>query len=159
MALAVAAFVALIGATLYFSLGSHSNRDAAIRWRAHAEQTDKLLTTRTRQLNTRSTALNRTAAELASSERDVRTLESRQRRLANEKAQVEDQRGQMVVQTSQLTALADEQRACSSGLSQLLNEFANSDYEAVDADAAAVGGACQTAQDDFALFQARYGSG
>ena len=53
-----------------------------------------------------------------------------------------------------------EQRACSNGLSQLLaNEFANSDYEAVDADAAAVGGACQTAQDDFALFQARYGSG
>ena len=155
--LVLVVFAALSGGVVYFADASRSNRDAASRWRAQAQVSDKLLTARIHQLNDRSTALNRTVDSLARSERDVAKLERRQRALADEKAQVEDERGAMVVQTSQLTQLADEQRACSDGLSQLLNEFAAGDYDAVEVDAPIVGEDCRTAREDFADFQARYG--
>jgi hypothetical protein len=118
-------FASLAAGALYFSSTSRSNRSAALRWRTHALQSDRLVTTRTHQLNVRSAALNRTAAELDRSQADVRKLEARQRALANEKAQVEDQRGQMIVQASQLTTLATEQKTCSDELGQLLSDFAN----------------------------------
>jgi chromosome segregation ATPase len=158
-AVLVLAFVVLAGAAVYFALASHSNHASAARWRDHAQASDRLLTTRTNQLNARSKALNRAAGELAKSQADVKSLEARQRTLANEKAQVEDQRGGLQVATSQLAALAGEQRDCSNGLSQLLNEFAANDYDAVNRDAPGVGSACQKAEDDFAAFQAQYGGG
>jgi septal ring factor EnvC (AmiA/AmiB activator) len=151
-------FAALSGAVLYLSSTSRSNRNAAVTWRQRAQRSDQLLRARTHQLNARSSALNRTAAELDRSQSDVRKLEARQRTLANEKAQVEDQRGQMVVQTSQLTALANEQKTCSDDLSQLLTDFANSDYAAVDAEVPYVSADCQTARQDFDTFQGGYGT-
>jgi hypothetical protein len=151
-------FAALAGGVVYFSDASRSNHDAASRWRAHAQASDKLLTARIHQLNERSAALNRTVDTLARSERDVAKLERCQRALADEKARVEDQRGAMIVQTSQLAQLADEQRACSDGLVQLLNEFAAGDYDAVEVDAPIVGDDCQTARENFADFQSTYGT-
>jgi hypothetical protein len=65
----------------------------------------------------------------------------------------------MVVQTSQLATLADEQRTCSDDLGRLLTEFADSDYEAVDADAPIVDQDCAAARTDFAAFQRQYGGG
>jgi uncharacterized protein HemX len=150
-------FASLAAGALYFAAASRSNRSAALRWRTHALRSDRLVTARTHQLNTRSAALNRTAAELARSQADVRSLEARQRALANEKAQGEDQRGQMLVQTSQLTALANEQKTCSDELGQLLSDFANGDYGAVEAESSGVAADCQTARSDFDAFQSQYG--
>jgi hypothetical protein len=157
--LVVAAFAALAGGVVYFSDASRSNHRAAVDWRTRAITSDKLLSARTHQLNERSTALNRTADSLARSERDVETLEDRQRALATEKALVEDQRGALVVQTSQLAELADDQRACSDGLAQLLNDFAAGDYDAVEVFAPIVGEDCRSAREHFAAFQATYEGG
>jgi chromosome segregation ATPase len=159
VAVSIVAFVVLAGAAAYLATASRSNHASAARWRERAQQSERLLTARTSQLNTRSKALDRAAGELERSQADVKTLEARQRTLANEKAQVEDQRGGLQLQTSQLAALAGEQRDCSSGLSQLLNEFAAGDYDAVNGNATTVGNACQKAQDDFAAFQSQYGGG
>jgi hypothetical protein len=154
----VVVFASLAAGALYFSSTSRSNRSAALRWRTHALRSDRLVTARTHQLNRRSAALNRTAGELVRSQGDVRRLEARQRALANEKAQVEDQRGEMLVQTSQLTALADEQKTCSDELGQLLSDYANADYGAVDAEVSGVSADCQTARSDFEAFQSQYGT-
>lgn len=159
LALTVLAFAALGAGVLYFANASRANRESATQWRRYAQRSDRLLAARTHQLNSRSKALNRTAFALAGSERDVKRLEARQRTLVDEKAQVEDQRGEMLVQTSQLETLAGEQRTCSDGLSRLLQEIADGDYAAADADAANVGDACDTARADFDAFESQYGGG
>jgi len=151
--------VVLAGAGLYFAVASHRNRDNADRWQDRAETLQRSLTARSRQLNTRTTALNKTAAALKRSEADVKTLEGRQRQLADEKAKVEDVRGALEVQAGSLARLAGEQRTCTTGLTELLNRYAAEDFEWVDANAAAVGQACEQAQADFAALEATSGGG
>lgn len=149
------AIAAPAGGVVYFSEASRSNERAAARWRDTARKAQKLLAARTHQLNQRSAALNRTAEALERSERDVRRLEQRQRALAEEKAFVEDERGRLVVQTSQLTQLAEQQRACSDGLAQLVSDLAAGDYEAVDLYISTVADDCETARESFAAFRAQ----
>jgi septal ring factor EnvC (AmiA/AmiB activator) len=155
--LLIIAFGALAAGALYFSDASDTNRRAAERWRERARAAQKLLDARTDQLDRRTAALNRTVEALERSERDVQRLEERQRALADEKAQVEDQRGELVVQASLLTQLAQEQRACSDGLAELLNDMANEDYAAIELYIADVADDCATARAGFEAFQARYG--
>ena len=149
--------VVLAAVGIYFAYAAHGNRDNAKRWQQRAGTLERSLTARTRQLNTRTAALNRTAASLKRSEQDVRTLERRQRELADEKAQVEDVRGALAIQASSLAQLAGEQRACTTGLSELLTRYAAEDFAWVDANAAAVGEACQRARENFAALES--GSG
>jgi chromosome segregation ATPase len=151
------AIVALGAAALYFVYASKQNRDTAERWQSRAGTLERTLTARTRQLNSRTDALNRTAASLKRSEADVTALEGRQRTLASEKAQVEDARGALELQATSLATIADEQRQCTTALTELLNRYAGEDFEWVDANAATVSATCEKAQTDFAAFQAQFG--
>jgi septal ring factor EnvC (AmiA/AmiB activator) len=151
------AIVALGAAAIYFVYAAKQNRDMAEQWRSRAGTLERTLTARTRQLNSRTDALNRTAASLKRSEADVSELEGRQRQLASEKAQVEDARGALELQAASLATIADEQRQCTGGLTELLNRYAAEDFAWVDANAATVSATCEQAQTDFAAFQAQLG--
>ena len=153
------AILALAGAAVYFAVTANRNRDSAERWQKRAGTLERSLTGRTRQLNTRTTALNKTAAALKRSEADVRTLEGRQRELADEKAKVEDVRGALEIQASSLATLAGQQRDCTTGLTELLNRYAAEDFEWVDANAATVSQACETARASFAALESAGGGG
>ena len=151
------ALVVLAGATGYFVLAAHRNRDAADQWQARAGTLQRTLTARTNQLNARTGALNKAAADLKRSQSDVASLEARQKQLANEKAQVEDQSGALKLQAQSLATIAGEQRQCTSDLTELLNRYAAQDFSWVDANADTVNQTCQQAGTDFATFQSQFG--
>ncbi len=166
VAVAATLVLVLLGLAGGASYLAYVNRQRADRWQARAntfrrevDVLDSVVIHRTALLNARGRQLNKMAAKvqsassaLSQSEGDVANLEQRQRELANEKAQLEDQH-------VALTGVAAAYVNCKTDLSNALSAVANQDWSWIDANAVAVQGDCNQADDALQAYESNYPSG
>lgn len=154
--LLTAAMIATVGAVVYFALDAHSNRRSAQEWRARAVELQHVLDARTIQLAQRTHALTVASGQLGTLGGQVGTLDQRTRALASEKAHVEDQRALLQARSDALTKVAQEETACSNGLSQAVPHIAAQDSAWLNVNGPVIDKACQQAQNDLNAFNAKY---
>ena len=150
---------------------AYTNKTRADDWEARAfrlerntEQLNGLLVERSTLLNERTREVNQIAKRFARqntaltrSESDVETLTDRQRQLAAEKAALEDSRASLAIQATALDGVANELVACNDGLFELLGHMAQGNQAAVSALIDGVAADCDSAEQSFAEYRARYG--
>jgi len=151
------AMLAMAVAVAYFAIDDHADRTSATAWRARSVELRHVLDARDTQLAQRSHALTLASSQLGQLGGQVGTLDQRTRLLAAEKSQIEDQRALLQARSDALTKVAQEQTACSSGLSQAIPHVAAQDSEWLTVNGPAIDQACRQAQNDIAAFNTKYG--
>jgi hypothetical protein len=151
------AMIAMVGAVVYFALDDRSNRRSAQQWRARAIDLQRVLDARTVQLAQRTHALTVASGQLGTLGGQVGTLDQRTRTLASEKAQLEDQRALLQARADALTKVAQEETACSNGLSQAIPHIESQDRVWLNVNGPVIDQTCRRAQNDLNTFNAKYG--
>jgi hypothetical protein len=154
--LLAAAMMAMAGATIYFALEDHTNRDSAKAWHARSIELRHVVDARDTQLAQRTRALTVASGQLASLGGQVGTLDQRTRELAAEKAQVEDQRALLQSRSDALTKVAQGEVTCSNDLSQAIPHISAQDSAWLTVNAPIINNACRQAQNDLNAFNANY---
>jgi hypothetical protein len=150
---------------------AYTNKTRADDWEARAFRLERntevlngLLTERSTLLNERTREVNQIAKRftrqntaLTRSESDVASLTERQRQLAAEKAALEDSRASLALQATALDDIASELVVCNDGLFELLGHMAQGNQAAVSGLIDGVAADCDSAEQSFAEYRARYG--